>query len=141
MPTPEQLKWANQVLSAVQSTSRRKTGGGALNLSSDSRVEIDFLDKAREGGSLQKCTDYSPTEGMPVATLTDLAIAKGGALIDRQNEKDIHGFKCNVKTMTEKMLNLKGLGREKCKTLDDITIVLEWMSEERGLLHTIRMRL
>ncbi|RPA91461.1 hypothetical protein L873DRAFT_1819415 [Choiromyces venosus 120613-1] len=91
------------------------------------RVNIDFLDKTGEGGCLHKCSDYSLIDGMPVATLVDLAIAKGGAWIDRQNEKDLYGFKCTVKTMTEEMLNFKGLSEAKRETLGDIMIELEGM--------------
>ncbi|KAG0124748.1 hypothetical protein HOY82DRAFT_633711 [Tuber indicum] len=105
------------------------------------RVTIDFLDKTGESGHLHSCSDYSMIDGMPVVTLVDLAIAKGGAWIDRQKGKDLYGFKCAVETMGEEMLNFKGLSRAKRETLEDVMIELAGMREQRGLLQVVRMLL
>jgi len=88
------------------------------------RVNIDFLDKTGETGCLHECSDYSLIDGMPVVSLVDLAIAKGGAWIDRENEKDLYSFRRVVQTMREKMLNFKELSRAKRETLDDIMMEL-----------------
>ncbi|KAG0638780.1 hypothetical protein HOY80DRAFT_1077105, partial [Tuber brumale] len=118
--------------------SRGRFGRWSFESRGGFRVSIDFLEKTGEGGCLQKCSDYCLIDGMPVATLVDLEIAKGGAWIDRQSEKDLYGFKCAVKTMTEKMLNFKGLSEPKRETLDNIMVEFEGMREERGLFRAIR---
>ncbi|KAG0637018.1 hypothetical protein HOY80DRAFT_1003015 [Tuber brumale] len=102
------------------------------------RITIDFLDKTGESGSLHKCSDYSLIDGMPVVTLVDLAISKGGAWFDRQEKKDLYGFTCVVETMKERGLNFKRLSRPKRETLDDIMIELERMKETRELLRVVR---
>ncbi|KAG0640665.1 hypothetical protein HOY80DRAFT_1041242 [Tuber brumale] len=85
------------------------------------RVNIDLLDKTVEGGCLRKCNDYCLIDGMPMATLVDLAIAKGGAWIDRQNEEDLYGF-----------------SEAKREALDDIMVELQGMRKEREFLQAIR---
>ncbi|PUU72269.1 hypothetical protein B9Z19DRAFT_1138312 [Tuber borchii] len=101
-------------------------------------VTIDFLDKTGEAGPLEKCTDYTMIDGIPVTTVEDLAIGKGAAWINRQLGKDFFGFKCAVKKMTETGLNFKQLSQKKREILDDIMFELEGMREEWGVLRVIR---
>ncbi|KAG0128074.1 hypothetical protein HOY82DRAFT_671750 [Tuber indicum] len=94
-------------------------------------------------GALNLIVDFVPISTFWIRqenadACTNLAIAKGGARIDRQNENDLYGFKCAVKAMTEKMLNFKGSSEEKRGTLDEIMIEPEGIREERGLLRAIR---
>ncbi|KAG0129265.1 hypothetical protein HOY82DRAFT_610886 [Tuber indicum] len=68
--------------------SQMKFGGWDFESHRRFRVDIDFLGKTGEGRYLHECSDYSLMDGMPMVTLTDLAIAKGGAWIKSQKEKD-----------------------------------------------------
>ena len=103
------------------------------------RVKIDFLDKTGETGCLHECSDYALIDGMPVTTLVDLAIGKGQAWVNRENPKDLFGFKCAVKKMTELGLNFRELTGPKRDALEDIMSELEEMKEEWGVLKVIKM--
>jgi len=61
------------------------------------------------GGCLHQLNGYCLDDDVPVATLTDLALSKGIAWIDRQKAKDFDCLRYAVEGMVRKGQNFKGL--------------------------------
>lgn len=106
--------------------------------SMDILVQLDFLDKDGVGGCLHKLRGYTLVDGVPMATLSDLAVAKGTAWVDREKEKDFIGLEYAVHSMTRKGMNFRELEEDGRERLDDILEELEQDERGRSLARVIR---
>jgi len=104
----------------------------------DILVQFDFLDKDGVGGCLHKLQGYTLIDGIPVATLSDLAVAKGTAWVEREKEKDFIGLEYAVQAMTRQGLNFRGLKEDGMERLDDILEELDQDQRGRRLARVIR---
>jgi hypothetical protein len=101
-------------------------------------VEVEFLDKDGVGGYLHQLRGYSLLDGVPVATLADLALGKGAAWVDRSKEKDLSGFEYAIRKMADKGMNFRGLGIEGRDVLADIMEELGQGARGRELARVVR---
>ncbi|PUU79687.1 hypothetical protein B9Z19DRAFT_1064035 [Tuber borchii] len=93
-------------------------------------VLIDFLDKLGGGGYLPEMTGHCLIDGVPVATLVDLALLKGAAWVDRDEKKDLAGFDYALRRMAEAGLSFRGSGEIGKGILDKVVVKLQ--SSEKG---------
>lgn len=63
---------------------------------------------------------YCIIYGLPVATLSDLALCKGIAWIGNRRSKDLSGLKYVVLMMAHKGVNFRGLGMHEKELLSEI---------------------
>ena len=86
-------------------------------------VGVDFLQIG--GGCLHQLNGYCLDDDVPVATLTDLALSKGIAWVDRQENNDFRGLNYAVDGMARKGQNFKGLAEDGRDILDCILVGLD----------------
>ncbi|KAG0638654.1 hypothetical protein HOY80DRAFT_1077557 [Tuber brumale] len=99
---------------------------------------VDFVDKEGGGGSMHKLKGYSIINGIPVATLVDLAIGGGAAWVERRGGKDLSGIEYAATMMALRGLSFKVLDAQTRGFLDDIMINLRESPRGRQLLRRIR---
>ncbi|KAG0137683.1 hypothetical protein HOY82DRAFT_588918 [Tuber indicum] len=100
-------------------------------------VHIDFLDKSGSGGPLHKLRGYTLFDGIPVATLPDLAVGKGTAWVNRKLAKDFKGLEYVVRRMARQAINFRGLDSTGIERLDDIMEGLRCTEPGRKLARLI----
>ena len=101
-------------------------------------VEIEFLDKDGTGGYLPRVRGYSLIDGVPVATLADLALGKGVAWVDRCEAKDLNGLEFAIERMVDNGMDFRGIGIEERDLLAEIVDELGQGARGRELARVIR---
>lgn len=100
-------------------------------------VEVDFLDKSGAGGFLHEFTQYSVVDGVPVATLVDLALGKRGSWMDQGRPKDLDALEWILVKMAEQRVDFSRVGMEIC-ILQDIVTALPQTAQGRRISLGIR---
>lgn len=103
----------------------------------DFDVFIDFLDKSGVGGCLHELKGYCMIDGVPIATLADIAVSKGTAWLDRRLGKDLDGVDYVLCKMARTGLNLRELGEEGKGILDKLMVKLPPSEKGRRVLRMI----
>ena len=101
-------------------------------------VEVDFLDKLGVGGFLHEFTQCSMVDGVPVATLVDLALGKGGSWIDWGRAKDLDALEWVLGKMAEKRLDFSRVEIEEMRTLQEVMMALPETAQRRWVSRGIR---
>ncbi|RPA95970.1 hypothetical protein L873DRAFT_1267223 [Choiromyces venosus 120613-1] len=100
----------------------------------DFDVLIDFLDKLGVEGWLPRLTGYCLIQGVPIATLSDLALSKAAAWVDRNEGKDLDGLEYVLQMMARTGLSFRGLGEEGKGILDRVVVKLPPSEKGRRIL-------
>ncbi|KAG0643113.1 hypothetical protein HOY80DRAFT_1098112 [Tuber brumale] len=101
-------------------------------------VKIDFLDKLGFGGYLNEHKQYCIIDRVPVATLVDLALGKGGSWFDQERTKDLQALEWVVGLMVDQGLDLAEVGMDEILILRDVITRLSSTTMGRRLADIIR---
>ncbi|KAG0633814.1 hypothetical protein HOY80DRAFT_1141135 [Tuber brumale] len=120
---------------AVDSRFSQHPLGWEYNSTFGINVGIDFVEIG--GGYLHQLQAYCLDETLQVASLVDLALAKGIAWVDRGYRKDLDGLQFVVGVMVRKEQNFRRLGGDERELLGEIIEGLD-CNEGRQLHKVIR---
>ncbi|PUU75245.1 hypothetical protein B9Z19DRAFT_363063 [Tuber borchii] len=109
-------------------------GPWRYHTSFDFDVFIDFLDKSGAGGCLHELKGHCLIDGVPIATLADIAVSKGAAWLDRGLGKDLDGVDYVLRRMAGADLNFRELGEEGKRILDKMMVKLPPSEKGRRVL-------
>ena len=89
------------------------------------------------GAYINKLSNYSLIDGIPVATPVVLAIGKGTPLVECQRQKDFIGLEYAAGMMRQYRLNFRELDQQARELLDDIREELGELAQGQQLLQHI----